>query len=54
MLPCVKIYVHCSEEPHDGVVRDLIIIKSFPMKLEEGGVCFDSVATPMAWRTREN
>ena len=41
-----------QEEPRDGVVRDLII-KSFPVKLEEGGVRFDRVATPVVWRTRE-
>ena len=36
-----------QEEPRDGVVRDLVI-KSFPMKLEEGRVCLDCVATPRA------
>lgn len=47
------IVVRQQEEPRDGVVRDLII-KSFPVKLEEGGVCLDRVATPMVWRARRN
>ena len=45
------IVVRQQEEPRDGVVRDLVI-KSFPVKLEEGGVCFDRVATPVVWRAR--